>query len=136
MNNLKLNTIDFIYNNSFEYKDYSICGTRGWASRDSFEFSENDEKIYLREVQRLKNSLETCKNKKIIAMIHYPPFNQNLEPNEFSKILADYGVQKCVYGHLHGKGHKYSYEGDMLGVNYKFVASDFLDFKLKKIWED
>ena len=136
MNNLDFKSIHFLHNNSFEYKDYSICGTRGWASRDSFEFSEDDEKIYLREVQRLKNSLDTCVNKKIIAMIHYPPFNQDLGVNEFSQTLADYKVEKCVYGHLHGKGHKYSFEGDLMGVDYHFVASDFLNFKLKKLEED
>lgn len=136
MNNLGYKTINFIHNNSFEYKGYSICGTRGWAARDSFEFSENDEKIYLREVQRLKNSLDSCVNKKIIAMIHYPPFNQDLGVNEFSQTLSDYKVEKCVYGHLHGKGHKFSYEGDLEGVDYHFVASDFLDFKLKIIEED
>ena len=132
MNNLGYKTINFIHNNSFEYKGYS----RGWAARDSFEFSENDEKIYLREVQRLKNSLDSCVNKKIIAMIHYPPFNQDLGVNEFSQTLSDYKVEKCVYGHLHGKGHKFSYEGDLEGVDYHFVASDFLDFKLKIIEED
>ena len=136
MNNLGYKTIHFIHNNSFEYKNYSICGTRGWAARDSFEFSENDEKIYLREVQRLKNSLDSCANKKIIAMIHYPPFNQDLSLNEFSQMLADYKVEKCVYGHLHGKGHKFSYEGEMKCVDYNFVASDYLDFNLKIIEED
>ena len=136
MNNLGYKTIHFIHNNSFEYKNYSICGTRGWAARDSFEFSENDEKIYLREVQRLKNSLDSCVNKKIIAMIHYPPFNQDLSLNEFSQMLGDYKVEKCVYGHLHGKGHKFFYEGEMEGVDYNFVASDYLDFNLKIIEED
>lgn len=136
MNNLGYKTIHFIHNTSFEYKNYSICGTRGWAARDSFEFSENDEKIYLREVQRLKNSLDSCVNKKIIAMIHYPPFNQDLSLNEFSQMLADYKVEKCVYGHLHGKGHKFSYEGEIEGVDYNFVASDYLDFNLKIIEED
>ena len=136
MNNLGYKTIHFIHNNSFEYKNYSICGTRGWAARDSFEFSENDEKIYLREVQRLKNSLDSSVNKKIIAMIHYPPFNQDLSLNEFSQMLTDYKVEKCVYGHLHGKGHKFSYEGEMEGVDYNFVASDYLDFNLKIIEED
>jgi len=136
MNNLGLKTIDFVFNNSFEYKDYSICGTRGWASRDSFEFSENDEKIYMREVLRLENSLKTCKNKNIIAMIHYPPFNQDFKPNEFSELLSNYGVKKCVYGHLHGQGHRFRFEGEMLGVEYQFVASDFLNFDLDIVLEE
>ncbi|MBU5669343.1 metallophosphoesterase [Peptoniphilus sp. MSJ-1] len=136
MNNLGFESIEFLFNNSFEYKDYSICGTRGWASRDSFEFNENDEKIYLREVIRLENSLKEAKNKKIIAMIHYPPFNQDFKPNEFSKMLSDYGVEKCVYGHLHGQGHKYRFQGEMLGVEYQFVASDFLNFDLDIVLEE
>lgn len=133
---LNLKKTKFLHNNSYEYGDYSIVGTRGWAARDSFEFSENDEKIYMREVGRLKNSLDTAKNKKIIAMLHYPPFNQDLTPNEFSKTLSEYGVEKCVYGHLHGKGHKFKFEGEFLGVEYIFVASDYLDFDLKLIRED
>lgn len=136
MNNLGFKTIEFLFNNSFEYNDYSICGTRGWASRDSFEFNENDEKIYLREVIRLENSLKGAKNKNIIAMIHYPPFNQDFKPNEFSEMLADYGVKKCLYGHLHGQGHKYRFQGEMLGVDYQFVASDFLNFDLDVVLED
>ena len=80
--------------------------------------------------------MDSCVNKKIIAMIHYPPFNQDLSLNEFSQMLADYKVEKCVYGHLHGKGHKFSYEGEMEGVDYNFVASDYLDFNLKIIEED
>ena len=51
-------------------------------------------------------------------------------------MLADYKVEKCVYGHLHGKGHKFSYEGEMEGVDYNFVASDYLEFNLKIIEED
>lgn len=136
MEDLNLIKTKFIHNNSFEYKDYSIIGTRGWAARDSFEFSESDEKIYIREVNRLQNSLETAKNKKIIAMLHYPPFNQDFTPNEFSKMLSDYGVEKCVYGHLHGNGHKYKLEGKFLGVKYIFVASDYLNFDLKLILEE
>ncbi|MGI5949037.1 metallophosphoesterase [Peptoniphilus sp.] len=136
MESLNLKKTKFLHNNSYEYGDYSIVGTRGWAARDSFEFSENDEKIYMREVGRLKNSLDTAKNKKIIAMLHYPPFNQDLTPNEFSKTLSEYGVEKCVYGHLHGKGHKFKFEGEFLGVEYIFVASDYLDFDLKLIRED
>lgn len=127
-------SIKFLHNNSYEYEGFSICGTRGWMAKDSLEFSEADEKIYDREVLRLKNSLDQAKNKKIIAMIHYPPFSQNHEENEFSKTLAEYKVELCLYGHLHGKSHKFAFEGEKNGVIYKFVASDFLDFKLERIF--
>lgn len=133
MNNLDLKTINFLYNNSYEYRDISICGTRGWISKDSCEFTEDDIKIYDREVNRLKNSLEKAKNKRIIAVIHYPPFNQDHSASDFTKLLSQYNVELCLYGHLHGQGHKYHYEGIIDGVEYKFIASDFLDFKLERI---
>lgn len=137
MHSLGLKTIEFINNNSYTYGDIAIIGTRGWIPRDALGFDEvHDEKIYMREVNRLKNSLEANKEaKNKIAMIHYPPFNQDYSSNEFTDLMAEYGVQLCLYGHLHGEGHKYVYEGDINGVEFMCVASDFLDFKLKKIMD-
>lgn len=138
MNNLGFKTIKFLYNNTYEYEDISICGCRGWISKDSLEFTQEDEKIYNREVNRLKISLEQAKNKKIIALIHYPPFNQDHSASDFTKLLTDFNVKLCLYGHLHGQGHKYRYEGELDNVSYKFIASDFLDFKLERIrsWKE
>lgn len=134
MNSLGLNSIYFINNNSYRYGDISISGTRGWIPRDAYGFNENDEKIYLREVNRLKMSLEDNKDAKYkIAMIHYPPFNQDFTVNDFSKLLTEYNVDLCIYGHLHGDGHKYVVEGLIDSVEYKCVASDFVDFKVQEL---
>ncbi|MDO5715166.1 MAG: metallophosphoesterase [Tissierellia bacterium] len=135
MKGLGFHSLHFLNNNSYTIGDIGICGTRGWAPRDSQEFSQQDEKIYLREVGRLKLSLDSVKQKEKIAMIHYPPFNQDFTPNEFSKMLADYNVRHCIYGHLHGPGHRYVFNGELLGVKYQCVASDYVDFKLQKIGE-
>lgn len=134
MQNLGLSSIHFINNNSYQMGNIVIYGTRGWAARDSAEFSQSDEKIYMREVGRLKNSLQSAPTgEKKIAMIHYPPFNQDFTPNEFSRLLAEYGVECCVYGHLHGPGHRYVFEGDLLGVHYRCVASDFVNFQIQEL---
>lgn len=133
MNLLNFKTIEFLHNNSYEYGEYSICGTRGWASRDSNEFSNKDEVIYLRELNRLKNSLNMKKKEKTIVMIHYPPYNQDFSPNEFTELLSEYKVETCLYGHLHGPGHKYVFNGELLGVNIKCVASDYINFRLERI---
>ena len=136
MNNLGFKTIKFLNNNSHIYNDIAIIGTRGWMPRDAYGFAENDEKIYLREVNRLRNSLETCKEyTKKIAMIHYPPFNQDFTVNDFSKLLTEYNVDICIYGHLHGDGHQYIIEGVIDNVEYICVASDFVDFKVQKLRE-
>ncbi|WP_138159139.1 metallophosphoesterase [Peptoniphilus catoniae] len=127
-------SIEFLHNNNYVYRDVGIFGSRGWYSTDTPGFNDQDEKIYNREILRLKNSfsgLENCKKK--IAMIHYPPFMQNKEPNDFSVFCSERGVNLCLYGHLHGEGHKFIIEGKINKVDYKCVASDYVDFKLQEI---
>lgn len=50
----RIYNIDFIYNNSYEFENYIIAGTRGWNL-----VSENidDKKIKDRELLRLENSI-------------------------------------------------------------------------------
>src|SRR5665648_91868 len=86
---LKLGSIDFLRNSSFMYNNIAIVGTRGWTSRDSEGFDESDEKIFKRELLRLESSLLSIEKsvEKKIAMIHYPPFNNKLQPNEFVEVL-------------------------------------------------
>ncbi|MDY0236222.1 MAG: metallophosphoesterase [Gudongella sp.] len=134
---LKLNSIVFLRNNSFIYKGIAIVGTRGWTSRDSDGFDESDEKIFKREILRLEASISSIETKvvKKIAMLHYPPFNNKLQPNEFVEVLREYNVDTCIYGHLHAEGHKYSVEGEVCGIDFHLVASDYLDFKLKLLVE-
>ncbi len=138
LNSLGLNTIHFLKNDSYIYDGIAIAGTRAWSSKDSELFTEDDLKIYNRELMRLENSLTTMpKSAKLkIAMLHYPPFDLNLKPNDFFYMLKKYEVDICVYGHLHSQGHKYAVEGDVEGIMCYLVSSDYLDFKLKKIWSD
>ena len=57
LNNL-YEDMNFIQNNYFTYEDYAICGTRGWTCPGGEHFTEHDEKIYSRELIRLKLSLD------------------------------------------------------------------------------
>lgn len=138
LNNLGLDSIFFIQNNSFIYNDIGIIGTRGWLPRDSESFTKDDERIFNRELNRLRFSLESLDNTvvKKIAMFHYPPFNIDFSTNEFVEILKEYNVDMCIYGHLHAEGHKYIIEGLIEGVDFHCVSSDFIDFNLKKIKEE
>lgn len=135
LKSLDLESITFIRNNSYQYKDVGIGGTRGWMSRDSDGFDEGDEKIYKRELLRLDASLSTIDDgvTKKIAMLHYPPFDGKLRPNDFVDVLVKHKVDMCIYGHLHAEGLRYAVEGIINGVDFKLVSSDFLDFKLKII---
>jgi predicted phosphohydrolase len=40
-----------------------------------------------------------------------------------------YGVKKCIYGHLHTKGHKNAVNGDINGIIFNLVSADYLQFK-------
>lgn len=134
LNELDLKSIKFLQNNSFFVEGYDICGTRGWISRDNSEFTEHDEKIFKRELQRLKNSLDSSKtNNKKIVILHYPPLNSDKSLNEFFGICKEYQVECVLYGHLHGPGHKQIFEGIVDGIEIKCVAGDYINFLPERI---
>lgn len=139
-NNFK--TISFLHNNAFLLEDVVICGTRGWKCPGDDDFKRDDDKIYKREVERLKLSLRsaeqlayTKKNKesvevaaKKIVFIHYPPITQKSPETGFLEVLRDFNVKQCYFGHLHGEGIKSALEGNMFGIEFKLISADYLDF--------
>lgn len=121
----------FIQNNFYNYEDYAICGTRGWTSPDSDKFTQHDRKIYDRELIRLRLSLDMAKNagySKFIVMIHYPPTNENYDETEFTKVFKEYGVEKVIYGHLHGPSNFKIKNDTVDGVEYINTSCDFINF--------
>lgn len=65
----------FLHNSCVVEKDTAICGTRMEPSSMP-EFTDHDDLLYKREVQRLEHSLKEAKSsgaKRIIAALHYPP---------------------------------------------------------------
>jgi len=137
MNKMYENT-KFLQNNFYEYKDYAICGTRGWICPAGDKYSAKDQKIYSREQIRLKLSLDSAKNngfEKFIVMLHYPPTNEMFEQSEFTKIIKEYKVEKVIFGHLHGP----VLSGDLLDgyfdeVEYILTSADYLNFNPKRIF--
>lgn len=126
-------SIEFIQNSSAVYEDYALCGTRGWLCPGESGFDAHDDKIYRRELGRLRFSLESAKNrglKKVIGILHFPPTNEKLESSGFTELFETYKVEKVVYGHLHGEeAYKYGLQGDCNGVDYRLTACDFLACK-------
>lgn len=126
--------IDFLYNNSYEFENKIIVGTRGWS------ISEEQEDIRLtkREADRLELSIKDGiakygENKEIIAFMHYPPITKNYINTDYIKIMKKYNIKKCFYGHLHGSSIQDAIEGMIDGIQFKLVSSDGLNFKLLKI---
>jgi uncharacterized protein len=146
-------SIDVIQNNAITVGDISIAGTRLW---DSYEYNfnsiiqyqetslvkqekttkEEEEKIFLREMQRLEMSLshlDPSSNVKIV-MTHYPPIGLDMTSSRASKLLEQYNVDICVFGHLHNVKKDIKIFGLRNNIKYYFVSSDYLNFSPKQIF--
>ena len=131
------NNIEFLYNNAYLVENKIIVGTRGWIN--SWRSQENY-KILKRENDRLKLSIEDGikkygNTKEMVAFIHYPPFYKEVVPEEidFIKTLNKFNIKKCYYAHLHGESHREAIEGNINGIEFKLVSSDYLNFDLIEI---
>lgn len=138
INENKFSNIDFIYNNSFEFDNCIIAGTRGWSLSDE----DQEKKFIKRELIRLELSLSDAvkrygENKEIIVCMHYPPITRskilNSEKLEFVDLMKKYNVKKCIYGHLHAAAINDAIEGNIQGIEFKLVSADSLDFKMYKV---
>lgn len=137
-------SIRVLQNDSVLESGYTFCGTRGWINPEMKDFTQQDAKVYNREVQRLKLSLDsanlqqqvwgdTDNGKTLIVMLHYPPFVDKGQPTEMVNTLTQYKPHHVVYGHLHGEGCRIAFEGEYEGTEYHLVSCDYLNFQLKQI---
>lgn len=121
-----------LQNDHFLWDSWAVCGTRGWIcpGEEGFD-SDHDQKLYLREVERLKLSLESISDQsspEIIAALHFPPFNRQGHDSEFTVLLEKYAVRHCVFGHIHDNRRDTIFQGLRNGVEYHFVAADGINF--------
>ncbi|MCL2599151.1 MAG: metallophosphoesterase, partial [Firmicutes bacterium] len=112
-----------------------ICGTRGWFVGSS----EQDKKIYHREVERLKLSLQSLKkqaspNDIILAMSHYPPYGAQVSKTPFTDLYTEYGIQTVVYGHLHGTHNRTPQKVQIDNTQYILTSCDLVGHKLVEIF--
>lgn len=151
-------SIHLLQNNAFNWNDISIAGTRLWDTpeynyselshfvenpvkkgeenkRDEIEEERESFRIFERELGRLELSLkELNKKAKIkIAMTHYPPISPTLKPSRTSYLLEKYGVDICVFGHIHNVKEPNNLIGESRGIKYYLTAADYLKFNPLKI---
>ncbi|MBQ7712327.1 MAG: metallophosphoesterase [Clostridia bacterium] len=113
---------------------YLFCGTRGWTTESD---AEEDQKICARELIRLELSLkEMAKMREegdvVIGMTHYPPFDLTMQSTPVTALFRQYGVEKVVYGHLHG--NVYAKRKVFLdNATYYLTSCDLVDFALVPI---
>lgn len=134
-----------IQNDVFKWQDVEIGGARLWdtpeyhygafitmtdnpRATEKNEEPAEAEKIFVRELGRLENSLKQFKGLKRLAMVHYPPIGPNLAPSRASALLERYQVQTCVFGHIHQVTPGRLPLGPARGVSYHLTSADYLDF--------
>ena len=127
-----------LQNDSIKFGNVVICGSRAWTVPGAPDYKEADEKIYKREVERLRLSFYNAKQMreegdKLVALVHYPPFNVRRENSLFTEMFEENCVDAVIYGHLHGKDSR----GDKLviknGIKYYLTSCDMVDNKLTEI---
>ena len=125
--------IEFLQNNSFQYGDISICGSRGWNTPMG-NMSEEDQKIYDREIGRLELSVKAAKNpENIIIFTHFPPLLKDYRQNAMVDFLKKNNIKRCIFGHIHSSGIKNAFEGEFEGTEYMLVSGDYREFMPVKI---
>ncbi|HNX62096.1 MAG TPA: metallophosphoesterase [Candidatus Limiplasma sp.] len=125
-----------LQNDSVILGGMAICGTRGWTfPTEQLPLEDQELKIYRRELIRLRMALDSAKmtGKPILAMTHFPPLLTDYRDTEYTALLEEYGVETCVYGHLHGVGIRNGFSGEHHGIEYKLVSCDAIDFSPVRI---
>lgn len=138
-------TINFLHNNFFVYNEIALCGNKGYFYNPA-AFEENpsenaahDRLLYERELARMELSLQMAEKeglKRKVFQTHYPPSKNMLEPDEpVLELFVKYGVEVCVYGHLHAQSQKRKFEGKFGGTEFVFASCEYLNFTPKLIIE-
>lgn len=137
-----------------------VCGTRLWQipnlsfaeilsvdkpplpasiSAEAAQSAEEERNlvIWRREIRRLGRALADLKRfeqerrlRLKVTMVHYPPCDWRLTPNEATELFENAGVDHVVFGHLHGvrAPEQTQLFGERAGIHYHLTASDYLDF--------
>ncbi len=127
----------FLQNDCVKFGNVIICGSRGWSCPGSADYTEHDEKLYLREAERFRlcfRQVESIRQEGdvLLAMIHYPPMGLKLQPTLFTKLFEENGVDKVIFGHIHGEAY-FPFRTVRGGIEYILTSCDKVGFTLQKI---
>ncbi len=141
-----------LHSGAIFWRGVAIGGTRLWETEeyrfdqwfDQIAFtserkqSEEDRKIFFRELERLRSSLASIGEGSAVklAMLHYPPIGGDLAPSKAAALLEAYGVSISLFGHLHSISKSKPLFGTARGVKYQLVSADYLNFSPLLVWQE
>ena len=120
-------TLHILHNNHYLVEGICICGSRGWL----FDQGEPaDQKVIAREAGRLEASIQSAGDipEEKVVFLHYPPvYGEQLSP-EIIEVLLRHKIRRCYYGHIHGTGCSYAFNGNYMGIEFRLISADHLGF--------
>lgn len=121
-------TPEYSFAQYIEFRENPLA--RHKTDEESAQEEENGEKIFNRELERLRLSLQQLDPMatRRIAMTHYPPVGADLAPSRASAILEAFKIDICVFGHLHNVRPGSLPFGKARGVHYIFASCDYTNF--------
>ncbi len=127
----------FLQTDSVKIGNFVFVGSRGWTCPGSPDFTQQDQKLYLREAERFRLAFSSADKlfkagDQKIALMHYPPFSLKNESTLFTEIFEKNGVEKVVFGHIHGAAY-FPLKTNKNGIDYFLTSCDKTNFKLIKI---
>lgn len=130
-------TFYFLQNDCVKFGNIVICGSRGWTCPGSADYTEHDEKLYLREAERFKLCFRQVDKVRsegdiLIVMAHFPPMNPKLQETLFTRLFKENRADKVVFGHIHGQSY-FPLRSVKDGVEYVLTACDKVGFVLQRI---
>lgn len=127
----------FLQNDCVKIGNVIVCGSRGWTCPGSVDYTDHDEKLYLREAERFKLCFKEVDKIKqegdiLLAMIHYPPFSRTSPDTLFTKLFEENSVNKVIFGHIHGSTY-FPYRTVKNDIEYVLTSCDKVGFCLQRI---
>lgn len=116
-----------------------VAADEGMRPQSEQEGKKQDEKIFIRELGRLRLSLDSMdQDPEIrIVMTHFPPTSENGLDTPVTRLLEHYNINLCVFGHLHDLKLPIGKTIDFVknGIRYILVSCDAVGFAPYQILE-
>ncbi len=127
----------FLQNDCVKFGNVVIAGSRGWTCPGSTEFTEQDQKLYMREAERFRLAFHEVEKVReegdtLIALIHFPPMGLKQEDTLFTELFRENRVDIVVFGHLHGSMY-FPLKCEKDGISYVLTSCDKTRFSLTRI---
>lgn len=127
-----------VQNDCLRFENVLVCGTRGWTVPETDFKSNEDEKIFNRELIRLELSLQEMEKQRkeddfVIVMTHYPPFNSTMKKSKVTEIIEKYKPSCVIYGHLHGKACRVKLDYMLNDIRYLLTSCDQINCELVEV---